>query len=94
LVVAPGQGISYQRHFRRSEYWVVSHGECQIKYATTDSKKYKIIKMIAGDSFEIPALSWHQVYNEHLSPCHIIEVQFGQYSSEEDIERLEYYDAK
>lgn len=94
LVIAPGQGISYQRHFRRSEFWVVSQGACQIKYASSDANRYKILKLSEGDSFQIPALAWHQVFNENTEPCHIIEVQYGRYSTEEDIERLEYYNVK
>ena len=92
LVIAPGQGISYQRHFRRSEHWVVSQGSCQVKFCTSgDPNLFKIFKFSAGDSIQIPVMAWHQVFNENTEPCHIIEVQFGHNSSEEDIERLSYY---
>lgn len=94
LVIAPGQGISYQRHFRRSEFWVVSSGSCQIKFSFGSPERFRIATYHAGDHIHIPELAWHQVFNENCDPCHIIEVQFGQYSTEEDIERLEYYKAK
>lgn len=94
LVIQPGQGISYQRHFRRMEYWIVSHGDCKIKYAKNDSDHYTIHSLTAGDEFKIDALAWHQVYNETDLPCHIIEVQYGQYSTEDDIERLSHYKPK
>lgn len=94
LVINPGQGISYQRHFRRMEYWVVSKGSCQIKFSFDNSERFRIATYHAGDHIHIPALSWHQVYNENVMPCHIIEVQYGEHSSEDDIERLEYYNAK
>lgn len=91
LVIMPGQGISYQRHFRRMEYWVVSKGSCQIKFSFDSANRFRLATYEAGDHIHIPALAWHQVYNETQEPCHIIEVQYGQYSSEEDIERLEHY---
>lgn len=94
LIIQPGQGISYQRHFRRMEYWVVSRGRCEIKFSFDSAERYRIATYESGDHIQIPALAWHQVYNVSTEPCHIIEVQYGQYSSEDDIERLEYYDAK
>jgi mannose-6-phosphate isomerase-like protein (cupin superfamily) len=95
LVIVPGQGISYQRHFRRSEHWVVSQGQCTVKLALSgDSSNYELHDLTAGESIEIPTLAWHQVFNENTDPCHIIEVQYGAYSTEEDIERLEHYKSR
>ena len=36
LIIQPGKGISYQRHFKRSEIWFVSKGECEIKYSASN----------------------------------------------------------
>ena len=33
LIIEPGQGISYQRHFKRSELWFVSKGVINVKHA-------------------------------------------------------------
>ena len=30
LVVDPGKGMSFQRHFKRNEIWLVSKGSCVI----------------------------------------------------------------
>lgn len=91
LIVSPGSGISYQRHQKRSEFWVVSSGKCKIKYSDKEPDQFKIYDVSEGNSFYIPTTCWHQVYNETKEECHIIEVQYGKYSSEDDIERLEYY---
>jgi cytidyltransferase-like protein len=96
LIVQPGRGISYQRHFKRSEVWYVSKGECFVKIAPSDSPQLTTtVKVSAGDPvITIPATQWHQVYNTSNQPCHIIEIQYGQETTEEDIERLEYYNEK
>ena len=36
--------------------------------------------------------AWHQIINPFDEPCHIIEIQYGRETSEEDIERLHYYE--
>jgi cytidyltransferase-like protein len=96
LIVQPGQGISYQRHFHRSEVWYVSSGRCFVKTAPPeDSGTFTTVEIQAGDPvITIPATWWHQVYNTSTEPCHIIEIQYGTQTSEDDIERLEYYNEK
>ena len=32
--------------------------------------------------------------NKGKEPCHIIEIQYGEETSEDDIERLKYYDGE
>ena len=39
LIVHPKQGMSFQRHFRRSELWFISQGKCEINYSLEDPKK-------------------------------------------------------
>ena len=89
--VSPGKRLSYQRHQKRSEFWVVSSGKCKIKYSDKAPDQFKVFDVSEGNSFYIPTSCWHQVYNETEKECHIIEVQYGKYSTEDDIERLEYY---
>ncbi len=93
LVIAPGQGISYQRHFKRSEIWFISKGECYIKHSDNNPEKYSVYHMGPDQVFTVKQGSWHQVYNTSESPCHIIEIQYGSETNEDDIERLEYYKA-
>ncbi len=96
LVIEPGKGISYQRHFKRSEIWFVSKGECEVKYgADTDLPEHYSYHIIKTDqSFTVKAKAWHQIVNKGKVPCHIIEIQYGEETNEDDIERLEYYDGE
>tara|TARA_B110000444_G_scaffold256115_1_gene291826 strand:+ start:3833 stop:4612 length:780 start_codon:yes stop_codon:yes gene_type:complete len=96
LVIEPGKGISYQRHFKRSEVWFVSKGSCMIKHAVdTENPNDFIVKRLNTDEvIRIGVLDWHQVYNTEEEPCHIIEIQYGEETHEDDIERLEYYDGE
>lgn len=96
LVIEPGKGISYQRHFKRSEIWFVSKGECEIKYgADTELPEHFSYHILKTDqSFTVKAGSWHQIVNKTTEPCHIIEIQYGEETTEDDIERLEYYDGE
>ena len=94
LVIEPSKGISYQRHFKRSEIWFVSKGECEIKYGadTNLPEHYSYHVLKTDQSFTVKAESWHQIVNKGKEPCHIIEIQYGEETNEDDIERLEYYD--
>ena len=96
LVIEPGKGISYQRHFKRSEIWFVSKGECVIKHGrdTDKPKEYDTINLKTDELIHVKVGDWHQIVNKHTKPCHIIEIQYGEETNEDDIERLEYYDGE
>ena len=94
LIIEPGQGISYQRHFKRSELWFVSKGVINVKHASAnegpDNPRVHTLK--TDDQIHIRVGDWHQAYNPFSEPAHIIEIQYGEETNEDDIERLEYYD--
>lgn len=93
LVVKPGQGISYQRHAKRSEVWFVRSGRGVVKYSK-DSKpleNYSLTDVYKHDIFVVKQGNWHQLYNESKEDLIIIEIQYGSETTEQDIERLEYY---
>jgi len=96
LVVEPGKGISYQRHFKRDEIWFISKGECEVKHGidpeNPDHFTYYLLK--TNQSHTVKANEWHQIVNKGTEPCHIIEIQYGEETSEDDIERLDYYDGE
>lgn len=94
LVIEPGQGISYQRHFKRSEIWFVSKGIVNVKHSLGDPDKYQTHTLSCDDLIHIRHGQWHQAYNPFDVPCHIIEIQYGEKTSEDDIERLEYYNGE
>ena len=94
LVVEPGKGISYQKHFKRSEVWFVSKGSCKVKYAPKDHEDFTWTTLYQDDIFVVKANEYHQIVNSTEEPCHIIEIQYGKETTEDDIERLEYYDGE
>lgn len=91
LVLKPGKGISYQRHFKRSEIWYVRSGEGYVKYSHSSPHKADTIKLFKDDIFVVNKGMWHQLYNESEQDLIIIEIQYGEETNEQDIERLEYY---
>jgi cytidyltransferase-like protein len=81
LTVNPGKSLSMQRHFKRSEYWVVEEGACNV--ASED----KTVSLSTHETIDIPVNSWHQLINPFDKPCRIVEIQYGKDCIEEDIER-------
>lgn len=91
LIIQPGQGISYQRHFKRSEIWFVSKGTINVKHSMSGPEDYVVHTLSADSQIHIKQGQWHQAFNVFDEPCHIIEIQYGEETNEDDIERLEYY---
>jgi mannose-6-phosphate isomerase-like protein (cupin superfamily) len=81
LTVNPGKSLSMQRHFKRSEYWVVEEGACNV------AGEDKILSLSTHETIDIPVNSWHQLINPFDKPCRIVEIQYGEDCQEEDIER-------
>ncbi len=88
LAVDPGKSLSNQRHFNRSEYWLVGEGEATVDYQKNSSWKMQITsKFTKHEAVDIPCETWHRLYNETDKPLRIIEIQYGKDCREEDIER-------
>jgi mannose-6-phosphate isomerase-like protein (cupin superfamily) len=91
LIVAPGKGMSFQKHFKRNEIWLVSKGSCQVNYSNDSPDNKKNIQLNKFDYYIVPVGSWHQITNPFKETCHLIEIQYGEECVEDDIERTEYY---
>ena len=91
LIVEPGKGMSFQKHFKRSEIWMVSKGSCVVNYSKDDPNNKKNIQLNQFDHYLVPVGEWHQITNPFKEKCHLIEIQYGEECIEEDIERTEYY---
>ncbi|MBN2373584.1 glycosyltransferase [bacterium] len=83
ITVYPGQRLSYQHHFRRSEHWYVISGKA------VATKNGKNIEMTSGQALDVPVGTWHRISNAGQENMVFIEVQTGDYFGEDDIERLE-----
>lgn len=83
ICVSPKQKLSIQSHNHRSEHWVVLEGQAKI---VLDDKDYFLN---AGQSIDIPVKAKHSLQNPYDAELKIIEVQKGDYISEDDIIRYE-----
>jgi mannose-6-phosphate isomerase-like protein (cupin superfamily) len=81
--VNPGQQISLQRHRQRAEHWVVVRGIAEV---TLDAK---VFALGVGGHCDIALGQVHRLANHTDEPVEIVEVQFGSYLGEDDIERLQ-----
>ena len=91
LIVAPRKGMSFQKHFKRSEIWMVSKGSCVVNYSADDPDNKKSVQLNKYDHYLVPVGDWHQITNPFTETCHLIEIQYGEECVEDDIERTEYY---
>ncbi|KKW33469.1 MAG: Mannose 6 phosphate isomerase [Candidatus Uhrbacteria bacterium GW2011_GWA2_52_8d] len=81
-VIHPGKRNSYQRHQRRTEYWIIVEGRCR---ATINDV---FVDAGPGELISVPVGTKHRWENPNTSPLVLIEVQTGDYFGEDDIERF------
>ena len=90
LIIEPKKSMSYQRHLKRNEIWLISDGECEVNISYNDpSKNAQKIMLKKFDHLIVPLGAWHQIVNSSKKQTHIIEIQYGEKCIEEDIERKE-----
>lgn len=87
LTVEPGQSLSMQRHDHRSEYWLVSEGNCIVNSTMPNGYSLPPTELSTHESYQIPTGDWHQLTNPFDTPCRIVEIQYGTLCDESDIER-------
>jgi len=83
IEVMAHQRLSYQRHSRRAEHWVVVRGNARVTLNGVETV------LSAGQSIDIPTGAAHRIENTTDEPMAFIEVQQGTYFGEDDIERLQ-----
>jgi mannose-1-phosphate guanylyltransferase/mannose-6-phosphate isomerase len=83
IAVAPGQRLSLQMHYHRSEHWVVVKGTAKV---TVGEKELVIHE---NESVYIPKSETHRLENPGKVPLELIEVQVGEYVGEDDIVRFQ-----
>ena len=83
ICVFPAQKLSVQSHNHRSEHWVVLEGKALV---LLDGCEHYLEP---GESIDIPLGAKHSLQNPFDKELKIIEVQKGDYISEEDIIRYE-----
>jgi mannose-1-phosphate guanylyltransferase/mannose-6-phosphate isomerase len=83
IVVDPGQRLSLQMHYHRSEHWVVVKGTAKV---TIGEKELLVHE---NESVFVPKSEVHRLENPGKIALELIEVQVGEYVGEEDIVRFE-----
>jgi len=82
IVVNPGKRLSLQKHFHRSEHWIVVSGTATV---TRGEDEYLVR---ANESTYIPMGEIHRLENVGKIPLVMIEAQVGEYLGEDDIIRI------
>ena len=83
ITVKPGAKLSLQKHYHRSEHWIVVSGTAKVEINAEETTLYE------NQSSYIPLGSKHRLSNPGKIPLTIIEVQSGTYLGEDDIQRFE-----
>ena len=83
IVVKAGGKLSLQKHFHRSEHWVVVQGTAEV---TVNSEVRNVHE---NESMYIPIGSVHRLANPGRIPLELIEIQVGSYLGEDDIVRFD-----
>ena len=81
IVVNPDKRLSLQKHFHRSEHWVIVQGEAVV----TVGDQIKTAK--ANEQIFIEKEQLHRIQNNSDTPLIFIETQCGDYLGEDDIVR-------
>lgn len=82
IVVKPGEKLSYQMHYHRSEHWIVVKGTAKV---VIDGKEHYVHE---NESIFVPKTTPHRLENPGKVPLEVIEVQVGEYVGEDDIVRF------
>lgn len=83
LFVKPGKRLSLQKHFHRSEHWIVVRGTAEVQVG---DERHTLRE---NESIYIPQGEVHRLGNPGKILLELIEVQTGSYLGEDDIVRIE-----
>lgn len=83
ISVNPGQILSLQMHYHRSEHWIVVGGTAKVTIGETEQMVHE------NESVFIPQTTKHRLENPGKLLLEIIELQNGRYLGEDDIVRFE-----
>jgi mannose-1-phosphate guanylyltransferase/mannose-6-phosphate isomerase len=83
IVVHPEARLSLQKHYHRSEHWVVIRGAAKVTIGENE------IIIHENESVYVPKSTLHRLENPGKVPLEIIEVQNGEYVGEDDIVRVD-----
>lgn len=82
IIVNPGKQLSLQKHFHRSEHWIVVSGTATVIVGD----QTMIVR--PNESTYIKMGEVHRLANDGKIPVVLIEAQVGEYTGEDDIVRI------
>ena len=83
LVVDPGEELSLQLHYHRSEHWVVVRGTAEVMIGD------HVSILQENESTFIPAGTKHRLANRGKVQLELVEIQCGPHLAEDDIVRFD-----
>ena len=83
IFVKPKGILSLQKHYHRSERWLITQGNAKIIL------NKKVIYKKTSETITIPKRSIHRIENNSNKPIRIMEAQIGKILKESDIVRYE-----
>ena len=83
IEINPGEHMSTQMHYHRSEHWIVVSGTAKV---ICDGEETLVMQ---NQSTYVPMNTAHRVENPGVIPLVMIEVQNGEYLGDDDIIRYD-----
>jgi mannose-1-phosphate guanylyltransferase len=83
IVVKSGKSLSLQKHFHRSEHWIVVSGTALVQIGDSETL------LRPNESTYIPMGELHRLTNPGKVELVLIEAQVGEYVGEDDIVRIQ-----
>ena len=83
IEIRPGEHMSTQMHYHRSEHWIVVSGTAKV---ICNGKETLVMQ---NQSTYVPMNTAHRVENPGVIPLVMIEVQNGEYLGDDDIIRFD-----
>lgn len=83
IEIKPGEHMSTQMHYHRSEHWIVVSGTAKV---ICNGKETLVMQ---NQSTYVPMNTAHRVENPGVIPLVMIEVQNGEYLGDDDIIRFD-----
>ena len=87
LVVNPHSKLSLQSHNGRSEHWIVTNGEAKIRLGE-NIENISEFNLKKHGEMRIPVNHLHQLINDTNEELKIVEIQYGAFCTEDDIQRF------
>lgn len=88
IVINPGKSLSYQKHNLRSELWLVTKGDVANNIEHPEDPRLIHQQVLHKHEFtNIEPNTWHQLNNPSTEDVKLVEIQYGEKCTEEDIER-------